>query len=182
MDPLVTLLPEVVQAALEPRFVVHAVLHLLIFTVAFALQSRGVGAGVMGARVAGGIALMILGYLFGGAPGAVLALGAAFSRSMDLKPGDATPVTKAQLRSAAVRLWPFGVAALITAVGFGLWITLPLGAAYAAVHLGLAASYGRANAEAIEAGRPIGKQNVRVELGQGAAAGLAIALALLLHP
>ena len=172
------------QSLLEFRGVgLPAPVLLVLLVVAFAVVSRLVGKGVDGARSLGFPLLVIGGGLIGGLPLAIMALGWCITRSLDLKPNDATPTNLDHFVSAAFRLWPVAVAAALVAVVFQELMVIAATLTYFVAHLTLAGFYGRQNANAIKHGRPIDEgDNLVTEAGQGAAFGLAMWAALSVVP
>jgi hypothetical protein len=145
---------------------------LILLVAAFAAHGRAIGAGVNLARSVGSLLLLAVAGLLAGPAASLLALGWAISRTMDFKPGVATPTTGRDFQRAAARQIPVLATAAVATVTFGLVLLLPAAAVYLAVFLALAAWYGDANAEAIERAQPIDPGlNTIVELGQGAAMG-----------
>jgi hypothetical protein len=152
---------------------------------AFADRAFGDGKSFKGEKAAILLAVSALGFALGGVAGLALAvvwLIAARSIGWDVFGGSATPD---DARGYALTLLrhavPIPFALMIahwtglSLVGVGL-----LFAGYALAATALAAWYGAANTKAIMTGSPIGKQNVTVELGRGAAYGLALAAAVTL--
>lgn len=150
-------------------------LELALLAALYALVGRAVGAGVPMARSIGFPAVVAVSGLLCGLPGVVWGIGWSVTRSLDFKAHAATPTRDKHFGRAAIRLLPMLGAAIVMAF---LGEPYAILAAFAAgvLHLMLAGFYGDAEQRSVREGRPIGKQNWFVEIGQAAVFGAALAL------